>query len=202
MELYILRHGETDYNKNNIIQGRGIDSSLNETGLKQAAQFYETYAKTGFDAVCYSSLRRTYQTVAAFESLQIPFHTFKELDELDWGSQEGQPQDAVNREKFHAINYEWKKGNYAVKNEIGESPLDVNNRLEVFKNWLFQTRYQKVLICTHGRTMRILLCNLLQKELKEMNIFGHKNTSLYVLKKLIDQPFCELILHNSLDHVA
>ena len=37
MKLIIFRHGETDGNVKNIVQGAGIDCPLNETGKKQAA---------------------------------------------------------------------------------------------------------------------------------------------------------------------
>ncbi|MDP4678865.1 MAG: histidine phosphatase family protein, partial [Cyclobacteriaceae bacterium] len=35
-KIYIIRHGQTDYNKNNMVQGRGINSSINEFGQEQA----------------------------------------------------------------------------------------------------------------------------------------------------------------------
>jgi probable phosphoglycerate mutase len=42
-EFFIIRHGETDFNLQGIVQGRGVDPSLNETGRRQANQFYEYY---------------------------------------------------------------------------------------------------------------------------------------------------------------
>ena len=32
-KIYIIRHGETDFNRMNIVQGNGVDTDLNETGL-------------------------------------------------------------------------------------------------------------------------------------------------------------------------
>ena len=54
--IYIIRHGETDYNKQGVIQGRGIDSSLNEMGQQQALQFYRAYHHIGFDIIYTSEL--------------------------------------------------------------------------------------------------------------------------------------------------
>ncbi len=34
--LFLVRHGETDYNRQGIVQGRGIDVPLNELGRRQA----------------------------------------------------------------------------------------------------------------------------------------------------------------------
>ncbi|MFM8374363.1 MAG: histidine phosphatase family protein, partial [Bacteroidota bacterium] len=39
MHVYFIRHGETDFNRQGIIQGRGVDSDLNETGRQQARAF-------------------------------------------------------------------------------------------------------------------------------------------------------------------
>ena len=39
--LYILRHGQTDYNLNRKIQGRGINAPLNDTGRWQASRVAE-----------------------------------------------------------------------------------------------------------------------------------------------------------------
>ena len=39
-EIYIIRHGETELNRLGIVQGRGVDSDLNDTGRAQAEAFY------------------------------------------------------------------------------------------------------------------------------------------------------------------
>jgi probable phosphoglycerate mutase len=38
-KIYIIRHGETEFNKLSIVQGQGVDTSLNETGINQGLQF-------------------------------------------------------------------------------------------------------------------------------------------------------------------
>jgi bisphosphoglycerate-dependent phosphoglycerate mutase len=50
-KIYIIRHGQTDFNKNGIVQGAGVDSSLNETGRQQAKAFYDKYKGEGFEKV-------------------------------------------------------------------------------------------------------------------------------------------------------
>lgn len=37
--FYFIRHGQTDLNLKGIVQGRGVNSPLNETGLAQAQAF-------------------------------------------------------------------------------------------------------------------------------------------------------------------
>lgn len=38
-DIYLIRHGETDYNRMRVVQGSGIDADLNELGNKQARAF-------------------------------------------------------------------------------------------------------------------------------------------------------------------
>ena len=71
MELYIIRHGETDFNKRGIIQGRGVNSDLNDHGISQARSFYKAYHHIEFDKVITSTLKRTHQTVQSFIDVMI-----------------------------------------------------------------------------------------------------------------------------------
>ena len=64
--------------------------------------------------------------------------------------------------------------------EGGESPLDVALRQrEALDLILSRTHEQNVLICMHGRALRILLCQLLRYPLRSMDMFEHQNLGLY-----------------------
>ena len=66
MKIYIMRHGETDYNKRQTLQGH-IDSHLNETGRSQArgAAEYIREKSLNFDRIYVSHLDRAQGTGAA-----------------------------------------------------------------------------------------------------------------------------------------
>ncbi|MFW5879460.1 MAG: histidine phosphatase family protein, partial [bacterium] len=57
--IYLIRHGQTDYNKKGIVQGSGIDASLNDLGRQQAEAFYDAYRNMPFDKIYISDLKRT-----------------------------------------------------------------------------------------------------------------------------------------------
>ena len=59
--IYIVRHGQTDWNLEGRYQGR-IDTSLNETGIKQAKKIREELKAVKFDKVFSSPLKRAYKT--------------------------------------------------------------------------------------------------------------------------------------------
>lgn len=61
MELYVIRHGEVDLNLKNLVNGVN-ESSLNETGIKQATDKQEEVKKLNLDYIICSPLFRTRQT--------------------------------------------------------------------------------------------------------------------------------------------
>src|SRR4051812_43216151 len=89
--LYIVRHGQTDLNKQGIVQGRGMDTNLNQEGMLQANMFFNSYKDIPFDKIYISELRRTQQSIQQFIDLGIPYQKLSGLDELAWGIHEGQP---------------------------------------------------------------------------------------------------------------
>lgn len=181
--IYLLRHGETDLNKMGIVQGRGVDSDLNDTGSAQAQAFFETYKTVPFDKVYTSSLKRTKQTVQPFIDLGIPVESLSDLDELSWGQIEGQPNNEAIRMVFHTLAAQWEAGHYDEKVKGGESPEDVMVRMKAAMKHIMANEDEKtILICMHGRAMRVLLCFLTNTPLSEMLKFPHRNTALYTLE--------------------
>lgn len=179
-EIYLIRHGETDYNQQGIVQGRGVDSSLNSIGRAQAQSFFERYQHTGFEKIYISHLRRTAETVARFLEMGIPVEKHTGLDEISWGVHEGK-SDQESFRLFYQVLHEWQNGNITLAIQDGESPVQVQERQRVFLAKLLQDPEQRVLICSHGRAMRILLCTMLNEPLHKMDTFPHQNVCLYKL---------------------
>lgn len=198
--FYIIRHGETDYNRRGIVQGRGVDTDLNETGKKQAQHFYNAYSAVPFDKVYTSTLKRTHQTVASFIDRGIPWEQLSGLDELDWGTNEGHQPGPDTMQDFYKVAERWTEGDYDIAIPGGESALDVAKRQEVALQHILARKDEKnILICMHGRAMRILLCRLTGKELREMDMFPHQNLSLYKLS--FDGKKFEILDFNDLAHL-
>lgn len=178
LHLYIIRHAETDLNKQGIIQGGGIDSDINEHGQWQSEQFYQHYKHIPFDAVYCSTLKRTQQTVQQFIEKSPWVEFLPELNEISWGTLEGKKPTPEQKQQYAQLITEWQKGNLEAKLESGESPLSVQNRLKkALKKIHYNHAKGNILICTHGRTLRILLSTLFNYELGKMDIFfAHGNT--------------------------
>ncbi|MEQ8237630.1 MAG: histidine phosphatase family protein [Cyclobacteriaceae bacterium] len=180
--MYILRHGETDFNKNGMVQGSGIDAPLNETGRNQAKAFFNAYKHIKFDKIYTSNLQRTSETVRGFTDMGIPNESLSDLREISWGEQEGKAFTPETSTNYQRVVAEWSKGNLDLKIMGGETPREVAQRQKIaFDYILSHEEEETVLICIHGRAMRILFCWMLNYPLHYMDNFGHMNTGLYIV---------------------
>ncbi len=87
LTVYVVRHGQTDWNKEGRIQG-GTDNPLNSTGREQAAAMGSALADVKIDAVYSSSHRRARQTAEVLEG-RAPVMAMDELRERFFGKFEG-----------------------------------------------------------------------------------------------------------------
>jgi len=201
-ELYIIRHGQTDHNARGIVQGKGVDLSLNDKGRKQARAFYEAYKDIPFEIIYTSTLRRAQETVVDFTKLGIPLEIFPELDEISWGELEGTASTMESDATFQNLIKKWKEGDiHAKPAPSGESPFDLQQRQQRFLAHLLGTTQRKILIATHGRFIRAFLCTLTGRPLSEMETFTHSNLCLYKVNELSNGEFV-IEMHSETGHLS
>ena len=199
-KIYIIRHGQTDFNLQNIVQGSGVDSSLNDVGRAQARAFFDMYRNVAFDKVYTSALRRTSETVKSFLELGIPSESLAGLNEISWGTKEGFKITPEEDQYYHYMLKQWELGNTSLRIEGGESPEDVVRRMQpALDRILGRPEESSILICMHGRAIRILLCILLNYPLKSMDMFEHENLCLYLLN--YNGAFFTVDLYNDTTHL-
>ena len=179
MKLYIIRHAETEYNRKGIIQGSEVDSDINEIGESQANSFYEYYKDINFDKIYVSDLKRTFQTIRRFTENGSSYEKLKEFNEISWGVNQGKSDDL---EDYAELIDTWLAGNLDNKFEEGESPNEMSIRLVKGFNKVLDDDYDTVLLCIHGRALRILLSKIIDNDLTKMDKYVHSNTGLYILE--------------------
>ncbi len=181
--FYFIRHGQTDLNLKGIVQGRGVNSPLNDNGIKQAQAFYEAYKHVPFDKIYVSTLLRTHQTVEPFLAHGIPSEELVGLDEISWGIYEGQEQTPEIMTGFEKVVTSWRNNELDLAIDQGESPNTlVERQREAVEYMLAQEEEETVLVCMHGRALRIMLCHLTEVPVCQMDDFPHTNTALYILE--------------------
>ncbi|MEO9964324.1 MAG: histidine phosphatase family protein [Reichenbachiella sp.] len=198
--IYIIRHGQTDYNLEQKVQGRGIDSSINPTGRIQASHFYDAYQHVPFDKIYHSELKRTSQSVHKFIEKGIPRESLSGLDEISWGKHEGQEFDPEMHKIYLDTVANWERGRLDIAVGGGESPLEVMHRQKTAIEYIMnQTDESHVLVATHGRAMRILMCWMLNYPMQHMDAFEHTNLCLYQLE--YSGHGYRVIKHGSAEHL-
>ena len=179
MKLYIIRHAETEYNRKGIIQGSEVDSDINDVGESQANSFYEYYKNINFDKIYVSDLKRTFQTIRRFTENGSSYEKLKEFNEISWGVNQGKSDDL---EDYARLIDTWLAGNLDNKFEEGESPNEMSVRLVKGFNKVLDDNHDTVLLCIHGRALRILLSKIIDNDLTKMDKYVHSNTGLYILE--------------------
>lgn len=98
MLLYLVRHGETDWNRQHRIQGL-TDIPLNDTGREQARRAGRLLASRDWHAVVSSPLQRALETATIIaDELGLPSPTTDDqLVERNYGEAEGLDFDELNR---------------------------------------------------------------------------------------------------------
>lgn len=198
--LYIVRHGETEYNRQKIIQGSGVDTSINDTGLAQAQAFFEKYQHIPFDVLMTSKLRRTHETMRPFIEKGLAWEQFSEIDEMNWGIHEGKKGTPEMIQSYQEMIAEWQAGNFDARLTEGESATELANRMRSFVEHIKGRQEKKLLICSHGRAMRCLMCVLKAEPLQKMETYKHSNTGLYLAR--FDGERFHFELENDTSHLG
>lgn len=145
MNLYVIRHGQTDWNIQSILQGSS-DIPINNVGISQANQLSKLLEDINFDYVFCSPLSRTIQTAKiATNNKEVPFILDNSLKERYYGELEGTHPDNI----YKFWNY------FDNTDEFGVEPIqNFIKRIFTFMDNL-KNNYsaENVLISTHSGVM-------------------------------------------------
>ncbi|GMQ23398.1 histidine phosphatase family protein [Algoriphagus sp. oki45] len=188
-KIYLVRHGQTDFNLQGVVQGSGIDAPINATGRAQAQAFFDAYSDVQFDQIYHTGLIRTKQSIQSFIDRGTPTRALTELNEISWGDYEGTPMTPEEGEYYQHMLHQWQQGNLDYAIAGGESPNAVAERMRRGIDIILNGPGKTILVCMHGRAMRIFLSLILNYNLKYMDQFGHTNLCLYLLDQLEDGSF-------------
>ncbi len=162
LKLYFLRHGQTTFSRANAFCGSGLDPELTEDGAAMAQSFAAFYARTKWQAIYCSSLRRAILTAKPLcDSLQMPPVIRPDLQEISYGEWEGQSVETVDQ-KFHDDYIRWSADPAWNAPTGGENGIVIAQRaLRVVEEIREKFEDGNVLIVSHKATIRIVLCSLL-----------------------------------------
>jgi broad specificity phosphatase PhoE len=159
-ELWLVRHGETDWNRQGLYQGQS-DIPLNETGLAQAREAARQIAEAGrsFTALYSSPLSRAYHTAQETANLlNLPVRIDARLREINQGSWQGLNFDQVV-EQFSDIVQAAEADPLNRRAPGGETPLEVAERVAAAADDIARAHPgETVLVFSHGFALATLVC--------------------------------------------
>jgi 2,3-bisphosphoglycerate-dependent phosphoglycerate mutase len=156
LELWLIRHGETDWNVEGRIQGFS-DRPLNDKGLRQAELLAPRLAQTPFDAVYASDLDRACTTArTALPGADV--HVDPRLRELSYGIFEGKTWTGLDVDEAAAARH-WSEDRFGRRIPGGESYGDLMERMAAFRADLPERG--RVAAFSHGGTIRSALYGVL-----------------------------------------
>jgi broad specificity phosphatase PhoE len=129
LKLILVRHGETHWNKDGLIQGADSDIELNDTGLEQARRLAVFLRNEPITTVLSSPLRRAIATAEVIASQhQLSVETDEGLKELKVGDLEGVSISNLST-TFSRFLLKWWQDGEAMKLPNGESLVDLQQRV-------------------------------------------------------------------------
>jgi alpha-ribazole phosphatase len=162
MTLWLVRHGQTDWNAQKRYQGHS-DIPLNATGEAQAQQIAERLASERLHAIISSDLRRTVQTADAITSHHnLAVQLEPRLRESNFGVFEGlRYKDVIDQHKAMAETWFTDPENPP---EGGEKLSEVVARVSIAIATLISqfVSNKRLLLVGHDGSLRLLLCHLLE----------------------------------------
>ena len=161
MRLFLVRHGETEWNAERRAQGRS-DIDLSEAGRCQAQALAQALAEESIAGVYSSPMQRAHATatiIAAPHGLPVVVHSG--LNELDQGDLEGLKQEEM-RERYPELLRRWVAGDTSVKLPGGESMEELQSRVwTAVQDILIQHQVSTVAIVSHNLAILAYICKAL-----------------------------------------
>jgi broad specificity phosphatase PhoE len=176
-KFLLVRHGETDHNKQGRFCGRS-DPPLNARGQKQASLAANHLAQRQIDHVFASPAVRAQQTAQAINNgWGKPITSDERLWETDYGRWEGKNISECRAADPQAWQ-QWLSDTSSAPHG-GETAVAVANRTRAWLDEILM-RYQgqTLLVAAHGGSLQTIICHLMETPHRSLWPFRFQNTTV------------------------
>lgn len=199
-EIIIIRHGETEWNKTGRFQGHS-DVPLSAEGRAQAAMLGENLAVDHVDMIYASDLTRAMETAAPLaQRFGLEVISDPQLRELNFGAWEGRNFNDVNAENPNAMKNFYTDPEQADIPESEPFPEFQRRIAGRVREIVAQERGKRIVIVSHGASIRILLADLLSMPIRSIWHLSQLNTAVNKIR-FEDDGFAVVTLMNDTSHL-
>lgn len=187
MIIYLVRHGETDWNDKLLFQGHS-DTELNKNGVNQAKRIAKYFKDKKIDIILSSDLKRAYKTAEIIKK-EIKFKgkiiKSELLRERNYGSLEGQSYNLFSRNK---------------KFDGEKDRLFLGRLKKIFKTLIKKYAGKDLLVVTHGGVVRAFISFALNlREYKKIRVYNASISEIFYDEK---KKFFFVVVFNSICHLS
>ncbi|MCP3683233.1 MAG: histidine phosphatase family protein [bacterium] len=195
--LLIVRHGETDYNRQNRIQGQK-DISLNKRGLEEAVMVASRLSRVNFIQVISSDLSRAWETARIISSKRnvVPVAD-KRLRELGFGDLEGHKWDEIK--KLYPMTLKLWENLQISPVPNGEPPFNLIQRVKEFISTIPYRKNNPIVIVAHGGSIRTMISLLTSTPIGEAQKIKLNNAS--ITEGHLSKNTANIVCINSVSHL-
>ena len=201
MKIYLVRHGETQWNSEGRFQGQ-IDIPLNDIGISQALATARASLRLGLTALYSSPLKRTIQVAQHISSITgIPINLDPGLMELNLGSLEGITGNDMRRSWPEVWN-QWRLDPSLVSMPKGESLINLSDRSwKSFEN-IQQTHTDdhQIAIVSHNFAIRCICAKILKMPLSNFHSMTLSLSSITTVE--LFRNSWRILRYNSVSHLS
>lgn len=188
-KVYLVRHGETDYNKMGCYYG-WTDCSLAQEGIKQSQALRKSFENIQYDVMLSSDLKRAAETANIINRSPREIMVDKRLRELNFGQWEGKSYEEIATEYTEHWNLWIEDFENATPTE-GESFVTMYNRIcEYMDEVLNLYKDKSIVIVSHNGSLRIIVAYLLGLPLEKIWSFNFDHGKYSLLE--VNEGHCSI----------
>lgn len=177
MKIYLVRHGETDYNRKRLLMGQ-MDIPMNELGLEQAKKLAVALENKGINSMYSSDLSRAFKTAEIIaEKLKLEITPVKEFREHSMGDLDGtewtDELEEMNQADFAKLIVEVNAENLnSFYNRVWDKFLEIIEKHPINENLLF---------VLHGGCTRTILMKILNSPEDVFSVIRQNNCCINII---------------------
>ncbi len=195
MELILIRHGETDFNRDRVFRGQ-MDVRLNATGIAMADATADALKDKVFEAIYSSPLKRSMVTakrIAAPHEIEVRAN-FDFLD-INYGVWQGLPESEVKM-RWPSLYAKWQKRPGNIRYPGGESTKRCWKRvIGGLREIIFNHGTGTVVIVSHRVPIKFMTAYLLGRRRGYINKIRHDPCAISVFK-VEDRKYTPIVLND------
>ena len=194
MNIYLLRHGQTEENKKGSYYGN-LDISLNEIGIRQGCKAKEFFSDIKLDRIYVSDKKRTSEMAKlVLGQAEVQIIQDNRINETNFGDFEGKTYEEI-KTLYPEECVCWQNNWMEFVPPSGESYIELCKRVKSFMEDIKKLEVDNILICSHSGVIRAIYCYVMNENIDLFWKFGCKNGDISIIKYEYGNLYLDSINH-------